>query len=271
MKRICLGILIAGFFGCSNGRLNPDGQQKKVIMAVFAHPDDEVDVAPLLSKLAKEGHQVYLVIATKGEIGITEHAKIPAGDSLAHVRERETICNCTILGIRPPIMLGLGDASLTSRRVLAVLRQKLDSVFSAIPPDIVITWGPDGGSGHPDHRMVGDVVTEIFQSGQSSKFGNLFFTGIPTENWQRPPVYLTDLGKEVHETYKTVKKEFLTTRIKCEKPEIEKAINAMYCYKSQYTQAEMSDNRLWTLYMNRDTVYLRPFVSQKEISFNLFD
>ncbi|MEO5893175.1 MAG: PIG-L family deacetylase [Ferruginibacter sp.] len=271
MKAIWLGILMIGFFGCSNDRPPVSSQPRKVIMAVFAHPDDEVDVAPLLSRLSAEGHQVYLVIATKGEIGITEHAKIPAGDSLAHVRERETICNCDILGIKPPIMLGMGDASLTRRPALAILHEKLDSVFNAFKPDVVITWGPDGGSGHPDHRMVGNVVTEIFQSGQTSTFGKLFFTGIPTENWLKPPIYLTDLGKEVHETYKTVKKEFLTTRIKCEKPEIEKAINAMYCYKSQYTQAEMSDNRLWTLFMNRDTVYLRPFVFQKEISYNLFD
>src|SRR4051812_34352187 len=122
MKRICFGILMVGFLGCSDGKLNPQTHQKKVIMAVFAHPDDEVDVAPLLSKLAGEGHQVYLVVATKGEIGVTEHAKIPAGDSLAHVRERETDCNCTVLGIMPPIMLGLGDASLTSRRALSILR-----------------------------------------------------------------------------------------------------------------------------------------------------
>lgn len=262
-------MLFIGLFSCSDTPEKQATQQKKVIMAVFAHPDDEVDVAPLLSTLAKEGNDVYLVIATKGEIGVTDHAKIPAGDSLAHVRERETICNCTVLGIKPPIMLGFGDANLKSRSTLAELHRKLDSVFAAIPPDIVITWGPDGGSGHPDHRMVGDVVTEIYQSGQSPKIGNLYFTGIPTENWQNPPLYLTELGKEVHKTYKTVKKEFLTTRIKCEKPEIEKAINAMYCYKSQYTAAEMADNRLWTLYMNRDTVYLRPFAFQQGISFHL--
>lgn len=270
---VTLALLLC-LYSCHSGAPSQPAthpQKKKVIMAVFAHPDDEVDVAPLMSKLAREGHDVYLVVATKGEIGVTEHAKIPAGDSLAHVRARETECNCTVLGIHPPIMLGMGDAALTNRPALLILRNKLDSVFNEKKPDIVITWGPDGGSGHPDHRMVGDVVTEIFQSGQSSTFGQLYFTGIPTENWLKPPTYQTDLGKEVHETYKTVKKEFLTTRIKCEKEEINKAIEAMYCYKSQYTTAEMADNKLWTLYMNRDTVYLRPYRSRNTISFDLFE
>ena len=264
--------IVLFFISCNNNnKVQPEPQGKKVIMAIFAHPDDEVDVAPLLSKLAKEGHTVYLTIATKGEIGVTEHAKIPAGDSLAHVRAAETACNCTVLGIQPPILLGMGDAALTNRHALAVLRSRIDSVIRLTRPDIVITWGPDGGSGHPDHRMVGDVVTEIFQSGQTEKFDKLYYTGIPTENWNNPPVYKTDLGKEVHETYNTVKKEFLTTRIKCEKEEIDKAINAMYCYKSQYTAEEMADNKLWTLYMNRDTVYLRPFISQDKISYNIFE
>ena len=270
MKRFTAATLFLFiFFGCSSPAAEKI-QDKKIIMAIFAHPDDEVDVAPLLSKLSKEGHTVYLVIATKGEKGITEHAKIPAGDSLANVRERETICNCEALGIKPPVMLGMGDAGIETRPALATLRERIDNAITQIKPDIVITWGPDGGSGHPDHRMVGNVVTEIYQSGQSSSFKTLFFTGIPTENWLKPPVYKTDLGKEVHETYKTVKKEYLTTRVKCEKPEIEKAINAMYCYKSQYTTEEMADNKLWTLYMNRDTVYLRPFRFQNKIQYDIF-
>lgn len=272
MRNTIVLFAIAFFYSCSPVTKddNPPAQEKKkVIMAVFAHPDDEVDVSPLLSRLSKEGHAVYLTIATKGEIGVTEHAKIPAGDSLASVRAEETACTCAILGIKPPVLLGLGDASLTNNHNLTILRGKLDSVFRLYKPDVVITWGPDGGSGHPDHRMVGDVVTEIYQSGQSAEFKDLYYTAIPTEHWQNPPVYVTELGKSVHETYKTVKKEYLTTRIKCDKEEIDKGIEAMYCYKSQYTREEMGDNKLWTLYMNRDTVYLRPYL-HKQISYSLF-
>lgn len=44
----------------------------------------------------------------------------------------------------------------------------------------------------------------------------------------------------------------------------------MYCYNSQYTKEEMADNKLWTLNMNRDTVYLRPFTFQDKILYKLF-
>lgn len=46
-------------------------------MAVFAHPDDEIDVSPLLAKLASEGHQVYLIIATNGNMGFGTMRKYP--------------------------------------------------------------------------------------------------------------------------------------------------------------------------------------------------
>ena len=80
---------------------------KKTIMAVFAHPDDEAvtNVSALLARYAREGHIVYLVIATKGELGTNKHAAIPAGDSLAKVRAGEAACACTSLGIKPPILL----------------------------------------------------------------------------------------------------------------------------------------------------------------------
>lgn len=64
---------------------NERTKEKKVIMAIFAHPDDEAvsNVSPLLTKYANEGYTVYLVIATKGELGVAKHANIPPGDTLA--------------------------------------------------------------------------------------------------------------------------------------------------------------------------------------------
>src|SRR5690606_18044554 len=116
-------------FSCSNEQKSSlestveNSASVKTIMAVFAHPDDEIDVSPLLTKLALQGHKVYLTIATNGDMGVRDHAKIPAGDSLARVRARETECTCKTLGINPPIMLGLGDGKLTNRNALSILRK----------------------------------------------------------------------------------------------------------------------------------------------------
>lgn len=78
-------------------------ERPRVVLAVFAHPDDETFVGPMLARYAREGVKVYLGIATKGEKGITEHAGIPAGDQLTAVRRAEATCACQQLGIEPPI------------------------------------------------------------------------------------------------------------------------------------------------------------------------
>lgn len=246
-------------------------EQLKTVMAVFAHPDDELDVSPLLTKLASQGHKVYLTIATRGDMGIREHAKIPAGDSLANVRARETECTCKTLGINPPIMLGLGDGKLTNWSALAILRKRLDSIITIYKPDIIITWGAEGGSGHPDHRMVGAVVTEIFQSGQSSGFEKLFYTAIPTEHWRNEPPYKSKEQMDYHRGYKSVEKKYLPIRIWCSEAENKIARDAMRCNTSQYPPEELDDNDLWMRNMNKDTVYLRPYTNAGYISDNIFE
>ena len=138
---------------------------RHTLVAVFAHPDDERIVGPLLARYAREGHEVFLVIATDGRKGVRDHAGIPAGDSLAHVRAEEARCAARQLGIHPPILLGFEDAGLASFASLEGLEAKVDSVLRALQPDAVISFGPEGGTGHPDHRLVGDVVTQVVQGG----------------------------------------------------------------------------------------------------------
>ena len=60
--------------------------QTRPVLAVFAHPDDERIVGPLIHRLTREGREVHLVIATDGSKGVREHAGIPAGTALADAR-----------------------------------------------------------------------------------------------------------------------------------------------------------------------------------------
>ncbi len=92
----------------SNSKDQKKPAPSKIVLAVFAHPDDETPVDPLLHKLAREGNEVWVVIATNGEKGVREFAKIPAGDSLAHVRRREAECVCQTLGIHDSGVAGVG-------------------------------------------------------------------------------------------------------------------------------------------------------------------
>ncbi len=269
--RNCISLCLFCLVSFSNSAQKKEQKEKKVFMAIFAHPDDEAvaNVSPLLTKYSSEGHTVHLVIATKGELGVAKHANIPAGDTLAMTRAAEAACACEKLGIKPPILLGLGDGSLAKDFTGRPLHQKLDSVFKLYQPDVLITWGPDGGYGHMDHRIVHDVVTELFQSGNYLEPQQLYYTGIPTENWKLTPNFKTWV-KGMFNLWKPVKKEYLTMRIKCSKENIAAADVAMQCHKSQFSKEEMADIKLWMNNTNRDTVYLRPFIPLKKISYSLF-
>src|SRR5690242_21430460 len=89
-------------------------QAKGPILAVFAHPDDERVIGPLLSKLAREGRETHLVIATDGAKGVTDFAHIPAGAELAAARTKEATCAANRLGVRKLHLLGLPDGGLAS-------------------------------------------------------------------------------------------------------------------------------------------------------------
>src|SRR5688500_20230783 len=88
------------------------GQSSRPLLAVFAHPDDERVIGPLLSRLGREGREVHLVIATDGSKGIRDFAGIPAGPALAAARKLEAECAAKRLGVRQLNLVGLEDGRL---------------------------------------------------------------------------------------------------------------------------------------------------------------
>src|SRR5438067_13924824 len=144
--------------------LSARAQVKGPVLAVFAHPDDERVVGPLLSRLAREGRETHLVIASDGSKGVRNFAHIPAGPQLAAARTKEAQCAANRLGVRQLHILGLPDGGLASFNVLAKLRSGLAAIIDSVKPAVIITFGPEGGTGHPDHRLVGDVATQIIES-----------------------------------------------------------------------------------------------------------
>ena len=136
-------------------------QTSGAVLAVFAHPDDERVIGPLLSKLAREGRETHLVIATDGSKGVTDFAKIPAGAELAAARTKEATCAANRLGVRKLHLIGLPDGGLASFESLGKLRTALAAIIDSVKPSVIITFGPEGGTGHPDHRLVGNVTSQI--------------------------------------------------------------------------------------------------------------
>lgn len=254
------------FTQCQSSTTTNQSSGPHTLLAIFAHPDDEATVSPVLAKYAAEGVTVYLAIATDGRYGVTEHAKIPAGDSLAAVRTEEAKCAAEKLGIQPPIMFGLhdqlkmGEGFGPVHEQLNTMRDKVKELFTTLKPDVVITWGASGWTGHHDHRLVGSIVTEVFQSQKWEKPAQLFYSAIPTGNLvDDSPMQLA-----------TVDSSFLTIKIPISETDYEKAKASWLCHKSQYTPETIEGMHQMIKASLKGTAYFQPLVEKAKQGQSLF-
>src|SRR5687767_5367605 len=161
------------------------GQGKaRTLVAVWAHADDEGPVAPILARYAREGVQVHMIIATDGAQGAA-NMSVPRGPEIAKLRMDEARCAAQALGIHPPILLGFPDGALglysADPALLFRVTQGMHAELQRLRPDVLITWGPDGGYGHPDHRIVSSIVTQLVRAGAPGVPQRVFYASLPAE------------------------------------------------------------------------------------------
>lgn len=130
----------------------------QTLMVILAHPDDEsFPIGGTLAKAVAEGKQVHLVVATRGEAGIPDKSAAET----AVLREAELRRACAELGVQQLAFLDYFDGELSNipdsngaARLLAQMRRA--------QADVVVTFGPDGISGHPDHLAIHRWTTAAF-------------------------------------------------------------------------------------------------------------
>ena len=231
--------------------LSAQTQVSRPIIAVFAHPDDERVIGPLLSRLAREGRETHLVIATDGSKGVRDFAHIPAGAELAAARIKEANCAANRLGVRKLHLLGLPDGGLASFDVLGKLRSGLVAIIDSLKPAAIITFGPEGGTGHPDHRLVGDVVTQIVQDDARYANVDLLYASLPTERLRTAP--------PAEPTVNGVAEALLTVRVPFEERDLVAGREEFACHRTQYSPAEMDAVNRYLAHAWNGNVWLRPW------------
>ena len=133
------------------------------MLAVFAHPDDEsYRPGGTLALLARRGISVHLITATRGQAGSCGDLPLCSPEELPARRERELRCACAALGIEPPRLLDYEDGYLSEADPEEIIAQILKVVDEA-RPKVMLTFGPDGLSGHPDHIAIGQCAAEAFR------------------------------------------------------------------------------------------------------------
>lgn len=122
------------------------------LLAIFPHPDDEtLGLGSTLARYSAEGVGTYLICATRGERGWFEsEGPDPGLEEVGRIREAELRCAAEDLGIREVSLLDYIDGDVDRADPEEIIG-KLASHIRRIKPQVVVSFGPDGAYGHPDH------------------------------------------------------------------------------------------------------------------------
>lgn len=133
---------------------------RKVIVGVFAHPDDETfGPAGTIATFAQE-HDVYIICATSGEMG-ENHIQEKSTKTIAEIRREEVQEAAQLLGVKKVYFLGFEDGTL-SNKIYHDIAGKLSDILQQLQPHILITYENRGISGHIDHITMSMVTSYVF-------------------------------------------------------------------------------------------------------------
>lgn len=156
---------------------------KKVLLTVLAHPDDETfGTGGTLAYYARKDVDVYLVCATRGEVGEVEPKMLEGYASIGELREYELRCAAKHLGLKEVFFLDFRDSGMEgspdNHHPQALAAADIDSVAAKVAyyirklhPQVVITFDPVGGYMHPDHIAIHNATVRAFHaSGDENQY-----------------------------------------------------------------------------------------------------
>jgi LmbE family N-acetylglucosaminyl deacetylase len=198
---------------------------KRTLLAIFAHPDDEsFGMGGTLSLYASRGYHVELICATRGEAGEISDPALGTKEDLPRLRENELRCAARGMGIRPPRFLGYRDSGMAGTpenddprslhradRTEAV--GKVVALIRKIKPDVIVTFEPGGGYGHPDHVAIHQITVaavpaaadpaaypEQLSSGlRPHATAKLYYTALPKRFFRKMAEKLAAAGIDINQ------------------------------------------------------------------------
>lgn len=133
------------------------------MLGVWAHPDDETYLSSgLMARAVRAGNRVVCVTATRGEGGSMDEDRWPSA-TLAAVREQELMRCMEILGVTEHHFLGLPDVDWHTP-LPEHGAELVEEFVRTVRPDTVLTFGPEGMTGHVGHQSVHRWTTDAFHA-----------------------------------------------------------------------------------------------------------
>lgn len=161
------------------------------ILGIWAHPDDEAwSMAGLMMRARVNGQRVHLVTATRGEAGNIDGYNDCDRQELAQMREKEMQGSLECIGGVTHQWLDYIDGTMKQADMEEAV-QKLVAIIKEQRPDTIITFEPNGITGHDDHRTICEWTTEALRRSESS--AKLFYA---VESIERYEAFGRELDKK---------------------------------------------------------------------------
>ena len=174
------------------------------LLAIFPHPDDETFTsAGIMAAAVARGVPVVVVSATRGEAGESSIPGFDDPERLGEVREQELRNAMEHLGVTDTRLLGYRDSGMAgsaeAQHPRAFVRAPVDEVAATLAahirdlrPQTVVTFGPEGMYGHPDHlHMHHSAVRAVALAAEPSHAGD-----DQLDPWQTPALYFGTFPRE---------------------------------------------------------------------------
>ncbi len=166
------------------------------ILAIFAHPDDEIGAGSTFAHYSDQGVRIVLTCATRGEAATIFCDDCATRETLADVRTQELQCACDLLGIHELRWLDWPDGGikdLTRRDAVAAVVELIRDVH----PTIIVTHPENGLYPHPDHLAVWETVRAAYgaaadeaqypEAGPAWQTQRLYTRAMPQSLFERAP------------------------------------------------------------------------------------
>jgi len=217
---IALLVMTIIFSASAQTKIAKTAAKKHTLLIVLTHGDDIASLTPLPAKYAAEGHTVYFAIFT----GLQDSS----GNGPGSRGHEELLCASRALDIKETFVLR-GRAAGEGHENNKAIAERLIELINQTKPDVIVTWGPDGVTGHPGHIGVGNIVTRVFQQQALLKHKprKLYYISYPEKLFPGEGLPIGGVSGQV--PIGTVSETFITTVVDCSL-HLEKSQKALTCH-----------------------------------------
>ena len=140
--------------------------EKKTIISIFAHPDDELGAIGTLANHAERGDRIIMAWTTYGELTTLLPDMTP--DEIKLERKRHTEEIAKIVGAETSFIFGFGDGKVENSNEQRV---EVARFYAKEKPDAVISWG--FFNIHSDHKNTGYLAFEAIKFARIKNIVNM--------------------------------------------------------------------------------------------------